>query len=202
MCEPPFPSRWHSEPGTHLISRLGCFVSAAWRATYYIQDELRGSTSGSWSFALQKLRVDKGLVTRPGAMWSARKKLTMVSKTNRNIQMIDTVWDFHCTETANPEHVADQLWQDLSQNLSQQCGAYRTVPTQTTSMELYHYGQDRVLAPCEYWFLHGFPQLTFDDITPKESSNLVGESFALPVVTLVSSSILIHLQVNDLWTAA
>ena len=86
------------------------------------------------------------------------------------------------------------LYVDVSQSAERRPWTVKALRAITTSTQLWCHGRSRHLSIPELYDLLGFGEGTsFEGITPHQAKNLLGESMAVPCVTLVLMSVLVHL---------
>ena len=85
------------------------------------------------------------------------------------------------------------LFTDLSQSLERRpwsCGTLRAI---TTSTDLWSHGRGRRVSPQELLGVLGFVGVSEAGLSPGQLKDLLGECMAVPCVTLVLLSLIVHL---------
>lgn len=113
--------------------------------------------------------------------------------------MLDTIWDLHYSCLATREETARDLYIDLSQNVCQGNWSDGHLATALTSMDVYSYGEDRRFLPQDYFNMHGYPRLDLRGVKAHHCREMAGESFALPVTTVLAVGLLLHITDDGLW---
>lgn len=156
------------------------------------------AASAPWRRADAKMRSSKGLGTVSSREWSSSALMQHVGRTERVYSIIDTCWDMHSAPNMR-ESIASELFVDVSQNIDQGFFSSSHLKTSTTSQELYSFGRDRMLLAQEYLNILGMPPCNLDGLTSRQVRDLAGEAFALPVVTLLTTALILHAPSPDLW---
>jgi hypothetical protein len=144
------------------------------------------------------VRAARGLSAVSQKEWTSKSLLQHVPRTERVFSIIDTCWDMHVAPIGNDE-IARSLFIDISQNIDQGVDSSGRVKTGTTSQQMYSFGRDRMLLAQEYLNLLGMPPCAIDGLSTAQVRDLYGEAFALPIVTLLTTSLLINAPFPDLW---
>lgn len=142
------------------------------------------------------MRITKGMPEKSAKSWTRNMMLTHVPRTERIFSIIDSCWDldFH-----NGGKGATDLFVDISQNIGQGVHSQGLIRTATTSQELYSFGQDRLVFGQEYLNFLGFGEAVLTGLSLSQVRDLYGEAFAIPVVTLLATALLLFSPSTDLW---
>jgi hypothetical protein len=137
----------------------------------------------------------------PSEDWTNSAFLTCVPRTRRHLNLINSVWDLErAARPALPrEELAQSLFVDISQNLNAAPWSVNELKTGITSQQLYHFGSDRMIFPIELFGFLGFPSLDLSGISDHECRDLYGESFAVPIVSLLINALAVSISTTDLW---
>ena len=87
----------------------------------------------------------------------------------------------------------NELFTDLSQSADRRPWTLKALRAITTSTELWCHAKQRHLSLPELYALLGFEGVSFEGLSPHQAKNLLGESMAVPCVTLMVMSVIVNL---------
>ena len=149
-----------------------------------------------WAAKHSRLWSQWGLVDSGGAKYSRLHTLKGIIPNDRITDCIDLCYALH--EKQGP--VPKTLVQDVSQDIERKCWSATSLPTLTTSSELFYFSRNRTLTGEEFLACLGFsPGELALPITANAVKDLAADAFAVPCVAVVATACVAAIQGVELF---